>query len=320
VAGGSLMSTAETMVTRVEDYLLYRRNLGFELSIAGGQLLDFARFADGAGHQGALTLDLIVSWATQPGTRQRQFPGRRIEVVRPFARYCAAFDPASTVPSRGLLGPPRRRPLHHIFTDSEIVELMDASGHLEPVGELRPATYVALFGLLAACGLRISEALHLNRQDVDLDHGLLHIRATKFRKSRLVPLHPSTSTALGAFAEIRDRAAPPAMSSTFFTSVRGGPLPYSTVRNVFRRLLAILGWDARVPRPRIHDIRHAFACRCLQRWYDEGVEIAPRVATLATYMGHAKVSDTYWYLTGTPELLARAAARFEAFAAKTMEA
>jgi integrase len=310
------MSAPATMVTLVGDYLAHRRNLGFQLRSEGSQLLSFARFADSVGHQGALTHELAVRWATLSSQRPRQFPARRLEVLRPFARFRAVFDPATEVPPRGLLGPARRRPLYHLFTESDIAALVEQARQLPPPGGVRSATFAVLFGLLAACGLRVSEALRLTRADVDLDNGVLTIRATKFRKSRLVPLHATTTRALRAYAERRDHRTPRPATATFFTTARGTALPYWTVRNVFVRLRTLLGWETHMPRPRIHDLRHAFVRRCLQRWYAEGVEVAPRIATLATYLGHAKVSDTYWYLTGTPELLAHAATRFEAFVAE----
>lgn len=311
------MTPAPTMVTLVEDYLAQRRILGFRLRIEGQQLLSFARFADATGHRGPITVDLVVRWAMLPSERPRRFPARRLDCVRPFARYCAAFDPATEVPARGLLGPARQRPRHHIYTDAEVAALVASARRLAPANGLRPSTYTTFFGLLAASGLRVTEALRLTRTDVDFAGGVLTIRATKFRKSRLVPLHTTTTAALQAYAEHRDRAVPRPMAPTFFVSVRGTPLAYSTVRTVFRRLSHALGWATHSPRPRIHDLRHTFACRRLQQWYEDGVDVAPRVAALATYLGHAKVTDTYWYLTGTPELLALAAARFETFADMT---
>lgn len=308
--------SAPSMAALVEGYLTHRRSLGFALRIEGRQLLSFAHFADAVGHVGPLTIDLIMRWVTQPGPRPRRLPARRLDVVRPFARYRAAFEPETEVPPRGLLGPARRRPIHHIYTPAELAALVAAARKLAPTEGLRPATYATLFGLLAASGLRISEALRMTPADTDLVSGVLTIRATKFRKSRLVPLHPTTISALRAYADHRDRVAPRPTATTFFTSARGAALPYSTVCTVFRKLGAGLGWDAFVPRPRIHDLRHTFACRRLEQWYAEGVEVAPRVAALATYLGHAKVSDTYWYLTGTPSLLALAARRFEAFGEK----
>jgi integrase len=306
--------SSRLVVDAVEAYLTERRQLGYALKIEAQQLRSFARFADAVGHRGPLTVDLVVRWATLPSARTRHFPQRRLAVVRPFARYLAAIDGFSEVPPDHLLGPLRRRPMHHIYSDQQLAALLDALGQLQPVGGLRPRTYTTLFGLLIATGLRISEALRLARKDVDLDRGLLVIRETKFRKTRLVPLHPTTVTALRIYAAKRDGRRLAANASAFFVTVTGSPLCYSTVRHVFQRVRRRLGWSELTPRPRIHDLRHTFACRRLQQWYADGADVPVKVAALATYLGHAHVTDTYWYLTGTPELLAVAAARFESCA------
>ena len=156
---------------------------------------------------------------------------------------------------------------------------------------LRGATYATLFGLLAATGLRISEARRLTQADVDLDDAVLHIRATKFRKSRLVPLHPTVALALRSYALRRDRAAQASSTAAIFVSSRRKPLPYSTVRAVFLCLRRALGWEQLDPRPRIHDLRHTFACRRLRDWYAAGVDVGPLVASLATYLGAASTYD-----------------------------
>jgi integrase len=288
--------------------------MGFALRIEAGQLRSFARYADEVGHRGPLTIDLIARWATLAGRRPRRCPGRRLDCVRPFARYRAAIDSANEIPPPGLLGF-RRRPVLHAYTESEISELMAAARRLSPRSPLRSSTYATLFGLLAACGLRISEALRLARQDVDLDGAVITIRATKFRKTRLVPLHATTVTAMGAHAVQRDRVVRSSPASMFFVTERGTPLPYNTVGSTFGQLRKQLGWTKRDPRPRIHDLRHAFACRRLRQWYVEGADVGARLASLATYLGHAHITDTYWYLTGRPDLLGVAAERFERFAA-----
>lgn len=307
------MRRQPTMLALVEDYLATRRSLGYALRSEGTQLLSFARFADAQGHRGPLTLTLILRWVALPGRRSRQFPGRRVDCVRPFARARAAVDPANEVPPRNLVGPTRRRPIHHIYSDTQLTELVTAARALGPNGSLRGATYATLFGLLAATGLRVSEARRLGLGDVDLHNSILHVRATKCRKSRLVPLHPTTSAALRAYAEQRDRAVLSSRSA-FLVGAQGQPLPYSTIRTVFKRLRRALGWEQLHPRPRIHDLRHTFVCRRLRDWYASGVDVAPRVAVLATYLGHAHVTDTYWYLTATPDLLNQAAERFTDFA------
>jgi len=311
------MTRPTTTVKLVEEYLAQRRRLGFALQIESGQLLAFARFVDETGHRGLLTPELVERWALLPGARPRQFPARRVDVIRPFLRHLTAIGLATDAPPRGGLGRSRVRPIHHIYTDAEIDALLAAALRLAPITALRPLTYATFFGLLAVTGLRVSEALRLTREDVDLELGVLTIRLTKFRKSRLVPLHPTASAALRDYAVARDRAVRKPFTRRFFGSARGARLPYSTVRTVFRGLSKELGWEDHTPRPRIHDLRHTFACRRLKQWYAEGADVTQRIASLATYLGHTKVSDTYWYLTGTPELLTLAAARFEAFAVAT---
>ena len=310
------MTAPTTMLESVEQYVGERRRLGFALRSEANQLRAFARFAADLGHVGPLTLDLAVQWATAPSRRGRQFPGRRLEVLRPFARVCAAVDGASAIPPRGLVGPTRRRPLHHLYTAAQVQALLQATRTLGPAGGLRPTTYTTLFGVLAVCGLRISEALHLGRPDAELARGLLVIRATKFRKSRLVPLHATAAAALRRYAAERDRLVPRPTAATFFVGDAGAPLPYPTVRGIFQRLSARLGWADLVPRPRLHDFRHTLACQRLRDWSAQRGDVGLRLAALATYLGHAHVTDTYWYLTGSPELLALATRRFETFAAR----
>lgn len=307
------MNARPTMAALVEEYLVRRRSLGFALTIDGSQLRNFARFADAAGHRGPLTVDLITRWAIQPSRRVRRFPGRRLDAIRQFARDRASFDPTNEVPSAGLLGPPRRRGVRHIYTEGQLVAILAEARKLRPAGGLRPVTYATLFGLLSACGLRISEALRLRCADVDLNGAVLVVRMTKFRKSRLVPLHPTTADALRSYEQHRDGAVPRRKAAAFFVTKTGRALPYPTVQHVFRRLRIALGWDRADPLPRIHDMRHTFACRRLGAWYAAGIDVAAHIAALATYLGHAHITDTYWYLTGSPDLLALAAERFELF-------
>lgn len=315
------MSRAIRMSEKVDRYLQHRRGLGYQLRIEGMLLQKFAEFADATGHRGPLTLVLAAEWARLPATSDRLYWARRLEVVRCFAKYMAITEPETEVPPRGLFGPAHRRTTPYIYANAEVTALIAAAGRLGASRGLRPRTYATLIGVLACTGLRISEALHLTRTDVDLDHGILKIRETKFRKTRLVPLHPTATRALQSYAAARDRIIRPEQCDRFFVSDRGQPLPYSTVRNVFNRLCATLkitGTNRR--RPRLHDLRHTFACRRVERWYDAGINLDHSVAALSVYLGHAKVSDTYWYLTATPELLSRAAARFEALASNGADA
>jgi integrase len=308
------MSRAKTMVARVEAYLHTRRQFGFQLRVEGGELLRFARYADDAGHRGAVTTDLALRWAQDATTATPLYRARRLEIVRCFAKHQVAFEPATEVPAAGILGPAHRRTPPYIFSPREIERLIAAARSLSAPSGLRAATYVSLLGLLACTGLRISEALRLGRVDADLDAGVLSIRQTKFCKSRLVPLHPSARVELQRYVTRRDAIVVPIPGAALFVSESGHALSYRTVHSVVRKLLdEVVPCSATDRRPRIHDLRHTFACRRLLQWYRDGADLDQRVAALSTYLGHVKVSDTYWYLTGVPELMAIAAARFERF-------
>ena len=241
---------------------------------------------------------------------------RRIEIVRPFASYYRQFEVDTEVPALGILGRGHTRLAPHIYTDKEIQELLEHAGRLTPQGGLRPLMYRTLFGLIAAAGLRLSEALKLLVADVDLTGATLTVRQTKFHKSRCLPLHASVVHALSAYRQLRDRYADPGASAAFFVSRVGGTLPIRTVENVFDRMRPQLGWKARgdYVDPRIHDLRHTFAVRRLQLWHEAGVSIDHAMFWLCTYLGHAKISDTYWYLSGVPELMDIVGEKFERFA------
>jgi integrase len=174
---------------------------------------------------------------------------------------------------------------------------------------LSPETLETLVGLIACTGLRISEALQLRVQDVDLDHGVLSVRESKFRISRLVPVHRSTVKALRRYASHRHRLWPHA--SHFFVSHRGGPLPKSTVGQTFRRLARDILPTSNRSSVRIHDLRHTFACRVIEGWERTKRRAAGRIAVLSRYLGHARVTDTYWYLSATPQLLEAATGNFK---------
>jgi integrase len=307
------------MARYARQYLAYRRRLGFELRSAGLVLLDFARFADGIGHDGPLTTELMLRWATQSKHHSTRYRAARLSIVRGLARYLAALDGQSEVPDKRLLATGSRRQQPHIYTQRQLRALVAEAARLSPAYALRPHTYAALFGLLASTGLRVSEAIALQRQDVDFEACLLLIRKTKFRKSRWVPMHRTVVQALSRFAARRDRDPDSQSSPWFFVGRYGKRLPYSTVRCTFRRISQRLGWrgSGSLPRPRIHDLRHSFACRRLLQWYRDGVDIDRAIGSLSTYMGHAKVTDTYWYLSGTAGLLSFAAHRFERFVSPT---
>jgi integrase len=258
----------------------------------------------------------VVCWALSSRSGDPAQPARRLAAVRQFARHRALLEPATGVPPAGLLGRVPHRRQAHIYSEAELVALLEQASRLLPRRGLRPRTYVAFFSLLAATGLRLSEACRLERGDVDLDAGVLTIREGKFRKSRLLPLHPSATEALARYAADRDGCCEAGGAGCFFRTERAPALTPAAVEKTFSRIRQRLCWTAagRASRPRIHDLRHTFAVRRPLRWYEEGADLERKLLALSTYLGHAKVSDTYWYLTGVPELLAIAAQRFECFA------
>jgi integrase len=310
------MKPRPCMVALVEDYLGYRRRLGFALAGNGRRLLGFARFADRIGHRGPITHELAVRWARSAQRAGARTAADRLQILRPFAKYRLQFDPDTEISPPALCGPRRRRLTPHLYSDQEIQALLAAARQLAPVGGLRPATCETLFGLLAATGLRVSEALAFRRSDVALDAALLTVRQSKFRKSRLVPIHPTTVEALRRYARLRDRRVPAAQTDAFFLSDRGAPMNYRHVLYAFTQLRAQLRWTNRGGHraPRIHDLRHHFICRRLLSWYQQGTSVDNTMLSLSTYVGHTQVTDTYWYITGIPELMAIASARFERFA------
>jgi integrase len=316
------MSARTTMRTRVDNYLAERRRLGFELHKTGQALASFVRYVDRRGHRGPLTVQLMADWA-RCDKWQRGTPAtwaRRLKLLRPFARYLRQFEPLTEVPDEAIFGavPPRVAP--HIYNEREIVDLLAAARSLEPPGGVRPATYATLFGLIASTGLRVSEAVSLRDADVDLNSGVLTVRQTKFAKSREVPLHPSTVEALQRYRRLRNRHVHRTAEMPFFVGTRGQrrgrALGLRQVHRVFISLRDHLGWINRGGHegPRIHDLRHSFAVRRVMLWHAHGTDIDQAMLALCTYMGHVKISNTYWYLTGVPELMALAGAKFERFA------
>jgi integrase/recombinase XerD len=293
-----------------EEYLAIRRALGFKFALQGRLLLQFVGYLEDSGAS-CLTTELAVAWAKAPADADPAWWGQRLSVVRGFARHLQAIDGTCEVPPADVLPAHFRRAVPYLYSDREIVGLMGAASALVPA--LRAETYATLIGLLAVSGMRIGEAIRLERQDIDWSERLLVVRAAKHGKSRQVPLHPSAMQALSAYASRRDQLCPRSGTPSFFLSARGVPLAYRSVCATFRRVVT----DAqiapgRTPRPpRLHDLRHGFCVRTMLDWYRDGVDVEAVMPRLSTYVGHAKPSATYWYLEAAPELLELAADRLE---------
>jgi integrase len=316
------MSAPITLRARVEQYLAERRRVGFELRTMAYSLESFARYVVDVDHRGSLTVDLMAAWARQAkgGHGDRATSARRLKRLRPFTAWLRQFEPATEVPDEAVFGRVPGRTTPHVYHDQEIVELLAAAKRLGPSDGLRPAVMETLFGLIACTGLRISEALGLHDADVDLKAEALTVRQSKFGKSRLVPLHPSAVEALARYRTLRTRHVRVTPDAPFFVATRGRllgePLGDRQVHRIFEELRNQLGWVDRGSHgaPRVHDLRHSFAVRRLVLWHEQGEDIGQRMLALSTYLGHAKVSNTYWYLTGVPELMGLVGQRFERFA------
>lgn len=315
------MSPRISLQARINDYLAERRRLGFQLRSRDTLLADFARFVADRHHQGPLTVELMTEWARQ-GKGGRGSPATwaaRLARLRHFIRYLKQFEPETEVPDELIFGPEPGRVAPHIYHEEEIVELLSAARQLGPQGSLRPATFETLFGLMASTGLRVSEAIHLRDADVDLKRGMLTIRQTKFAKSRQLPVHASTVKALARYRQLRARHVPATADMPFLISSRGqrlgAPLGERQAHRVFNALRDSLGWVNRGAHaaPRLHDLRHTFAVRRLVLWHAEGADVNQKILALSTYLGHAEIFYTYWYLTAVPELMALAGGKFERF-------
>ena len=291
----------------VDDYLRLRRTLGCDLEETGRLLRRFAAELDAAGVT-HITTQVAVRWALAVKvSAPSSVPATRYRAVRGFARYMTGIDPETEIPPAGLVRRPRSRRPPFIYTDEELLALL-AHARASIPQPLRAATMQTLIGLLASSGLRVGEALRLDRGDIDWSDGVLHIRQSKFRKSRLVPLAPSVLEALERYAHLRDRERPAAAGESFFVSLRGTRVIHECVWKTFRALCdgAGIGAGSSV-RPTIHDLRHRFAVRVLLSWYRDGIDVQPRLAWLSTYLGHRDPVSSYWYLSAAPELLAHAA-------------
>jgi integrase/recombinase XerD len=296
----------------VHDYLTLRRGLGFKLKKHTRFLDEFVTYLErtGAPH---ITSHLALQWATEPQHIKEAEWAARLAVVRGFARYWSATDPMTEIPPKGLLPYRAHRAKPYLYTDEEIQQLLEAAKNMRATHPLQPWTYYCLFGLLAVTGLRISEALHLHCTDVDWSEAVLAIRAAKFSKSRLIPLHASTLKVLSDYNAQRNSLFVVRKSPYFFCSRYDGQLDPGQVRRVFyalSRQIGIRGISASHG-PRLHDFRHRFAVESLLRWHRAGEDVRRRLPVLSTYLGHGHVTDTYWYVSGTPELMAAVGDRLD---------
>jgi integrase len=293
------------------DYLALRRALGYRLARPEKLLGQFLDHLERVG-ESRITVAAALDWARLPASGDSNWWAYRLSAVRGFATYLHALDPVHEVPAAELLP---RRPLRaspYLYSDADIAALMAATGSLRT--PLRRATFATLIGLLAVTGMRVGEAIALNRGDVDLTARRLVVRNGKFGKTRELALHPTTVAALRRYQRLRDRIAPATATSAVFVSTAGTRLIYCNVHNAFHRLVGLAGLTPRSAscRPRTHDLRHSFAVRAMLDAYAAGQDGQTRLTLLSTWLGHVHPGSTYWYLSASPELMAVAGQRLEA--------
>jgi integrase/recombinase XerD len=294
----------------LDDYLALRREFGYQLENTGELLVKFVDFCERADAH-VVTIELALTWATLPKDCSRVWSACRLRAVRGFARYLHAIDPRTEVPPTRLLpdGPHRVAP--YLYSLDQVRALMEAARAL--AAPLRAANSEAIIGLLATSGLRVGEALRLDRGDVDLREGALTVRLTKFNKTRRLPLHPTSVGALSEYAQRRDQLIPRPSSPAFFVSASGTRVTYGSFRATFSDLVHRVRLEMRPScRPCIHGLRHTFAMNVLTKWYEQGADVPALLPSLSTYLGHTDPASTYWYLSGSRELLEQAAMRLEA--------
>jgi integrase len=294
----------------LKRYLRMRRGVGYRYNTEARHLDEFVAFMEAA-QATVITRKLAMDWITQA---QRTSWPQRLSAVRGFARHLSSFEPDTETPPAGIFPSPKRaRP--YIYTAQQIERLLEATLSWGQARDLNPWTYHCLFGLLAATGMRLGEAISLRRADVDIPAEILTLRDTKGGKDRLVPVHPTVTQALADYAARRDACPACRKSPWFFVLRQGQRLRPQYAQRVFTGVLRRIGLRDPEPRsrgPRLHDLRHSFAVTTLLRWYRAGEDVGRLLPTLSTYLGHSKIRDTYWYLSACPELMGQAASRLEA--------
>jgi len=297
---------------QLADYLALRRALGYRLARPEKLLNQFLDHLERAG-QTTITVANALDWARLPVNGCSNWWGYRLAAVRGFANWLHGIDPVHEVPAPDLLPHRPLRASPYLYSDAQITALITAAGTLST--PLRRATFATLIGLLAVTGIRVGEAIALDRDDVDLAAGRLTVRFGKFGKSRELALHPSAVEELRGYVQLRRRYAPQTGTPAFFVSQAGTRLIYCNVHHAFHRLVRLAGLQARSAscRPRIHDLRHSFAVRSMLDAYAPGEDGQTRLTLLSTWLGHVHPGSTYWYLSASPELMAIAGQRLDAY-------
>jgi integrase len=309
----------ENKLTRqIEEYISYKHSLGYKIKIESHELRRFAAFTRNIGYAGSLTSELAMRWSSLNSAHSRFYMARRLETLHTFAKFISAFDPNVQIPQTGAFGKCHRRVSPYIYDDEEVSLLMSEAGKLFSPDGIRSYTVSTAIGLLRSTGIRVSELTSLKTEDVRLNDGYLFISSSKFKKDRMVPLHPAVTEKLAGYrCFIEQKLGRRSDTGYFFVSSYGRGFNTRAFEYAFQLIRPALAvCDTHKQRvsarlPRLYDFRHTFACETILRWLKSGEDVNQKLYTLSVYMGHVKPEDTYWYLSATPKLLAVSCRRFE---------
>lgn len=302
-----------SLASFIKQYLQLRRSLGLKLIDDESTLNNFDLYlSQHVPHVKTVTKPMIVNYLQTLNHLQGSTLYLRLMQLRQFCRFLFKHNPETYIPETTLIRRGKTLIQPYIYTKEELTELINLASRLNPDGSLHPRTYSTLFSLLWVSGLRIGEAFRLNLEDVDTDNAVLHVRESKFFKSRLVPLTLSAATGLETYRTHREQHGyDQRPNAPFFINERGKRLCHSTVLRTFHSLTRRLGIrTVQGHNPRLHDFRHTFATRCLNEAYQTGKNPNATLPLLATYLGHVDIACTQIYLHPSSGLLATAGQRF----------
>ena len=303
---------SDNRITRqIEEYINYKRSLGYMIKIESQELRRFAKYTREIGYDGPVKSEIAMEWASIDKNFTRKYMARRLETIHTFAVYISAFDVEAQIPQKGVFGKAHMRTNPYIYTSEEVLSLMNsAEGLFSPDG-IRAKTVSTAIGLMYATGIRVSELTSLRISDVRLDEGYIFINCSKFKKDRIVPLHPTAAAKLVEYrAFLENKIGNRNEDDYFFVNSYGRRFNTRAFEYAFQLIRPIVfqNMDKHI---RLFDLRHTFACNTIKRWHKNGENVNQKLYLLSVYMGHAKPEDTYWYLSASPELLEIAVRKFE---------
>lgn len=305
------MLDSNRITRQIEEYSTYKHSLGYVIKTESQELRRFAKYTREIRYDGPVMSELAVQWASLDINFTRKYMARRLETLHTFAVYISAFDAEAQIPQNGIFGKAHLCTNPYIYTDDEVLSLMrQASGLYSPDG-IRADTVSSAIGLMYATGIRVSELTSLKIADVRFKEGHIFISSSKFKKDRVVPLHPTVIVKLSEYRSfIESKIGVRNDDEYFYVTSYGHRFNSHAFENAFKLIRPLVFGEA-TKRPRLYDLRHTFACNTIKHWHETGEDVNRKLYLLSTYMGHVKPEDTYWYLSATPELLGIAIRKFE---------